>query len=270
MMPHYYTQRGATLIVVMFVLILITIVGAMAIRVAMTTLNISTNAQIGQLLSQTADTPLNQLAVSDLTSIADLSGAIGLAIEESKKSPGKEFVFCYRPTGTEKFAASLNVTMLVPPARTADADTKATIDEGGGAGLCDLTADFGSARRAVITQVAVKIPTDPVANTAPGAMLGRGTNLSGGTIMPTNLVEQQRIRITTTAISPAFARGDVAAIQTDCIGQNTTSGYINDNTDTDVAGKRTVAQCLADYGVPVISQSQEFNLQTLFRQVTAP
>ena len=42
-------QRGATLIVVLIMLLVITIVGVLAIRVAMTSLNIATNSQIGQL-----------------------------------------------------------------------------------------------------------------------------------------------------------------------------------------------------------------------------
>ncbi len=53
-------QRGATLIVVLIMLLVITIVGIFAIRVAMTSLNIATNSQIGQLLLQTGDTPTNQ------------------------------------------------------------------------------------------------------------------------------------------------------------------------------------------------------------------
>ena len=48
-------QRGATLIVVLIMLLIITIVGVMAIRIAMTSLNIATNSQIGQLLMQTGD-----------------------------------------------------------------------------------------------------------------------------------------------------------------------------------------------------------------------
>lgn len=52
-------QCGATLIVVLMMLLVITIVGVFAIRVAMTSLNIATNSQIGQLLLQTGDTPTN-------------------------------------------------------------------------------------------------------------------------------------------------------------------------------------------------------------------
>jgi hypothetical protein len=63
---------------------------------------------------------------------------------------------------------------------------------------------------------------------------------------------------------------DVDAAQA-CIGTDATKpGYINDNVDEDTKGKVTVAECLADLGVPVTSQVQEFNLQTLFEQIQAP
>lgn len=265
------SQKGATLIVVLMILLVITIVGVLGMRVAITSLNLSTNAQVGQLLTQSADTPLNVLTTTDLSSIADLSGVVGMALEESKSFPGKEFVFCYRPTSNEKFGASLGVTVLVPPAKNADMKTKPKVDQGGKDGFCDLTKDFGSARKATVTQVAVKVPTDPLENLAPGALLARGTNLSTGTIMPKNLVEQQRIRVTTTSIMPWYANVSLEDIQKECLGVDaTTPGYINDNSDSDVAGKYTVAQCLADHGIPVNSQTQEFNLQTMFVEKVAP
>lgn len=262
-------QHGATLIVTLMVVLVVTIIGVLAIRIAMTTLNISTNAQLNQFLSQTADTPINQVYTSDLSTMVDLSGAIGYALEDNKIEPGNEYIFCYRPTSSEKFGASFNVTTLRPPGKNAAANTKATVAYGGASGFCDLTKDFGSKREAVVTQVAVKIPNATLEDLPPGAMLARGTTLSGGTILPKNLVEQQRVRVTTTAIVPMYAN-DVDAAQA-CIGTDATKpGYINDNFDEDTKGKVTVAECLADLGVPVTSQVQEFNLQTLFEQIQAP
>lgn len=87
------SQRGATLIVVLFMLILITLIGVFAIRTAMTSLNIATNTQVGQFLSQTADTPLNQFYTSDLSKMVDLSGVVGFALQDSKLEPGNEYIF---------------------------------------------------------------------------------------------------------------------------------------------------------------------------------
>jgi len=49
------SQRGAALIVVMFVLLLVAVVGSMAIRQSITGLNIATNSQVQSLLQQNTD-----------------------------------------------------------------------------------------------------------------------------------------------------------------------------------------------------------------------
>ena len=96
-------QKGSTIIVVMMMLLFLTIVGVMAIRTSMTTLNIATNAQIGQLSSQTADTPINQVFLEDLNKQVNLSSVIGKAMKDADTEPGKEYVFCYKPRGRTRF-----------------------------------------------------------------------------------------------------------------------------------------------------------------------
>lgn len=66
------------------------------------------------------------------------------------------------------------------------------------AGFCNLTTDYGSNRQAVVTQVAVSVPTD-AANDIPGSNLPRGTNTSEGTQLPKSMLSTQRIRVITTA-----------------------------------------------------------------------
>lgn len=264
------SQQGATLIMVLFVLLLITIVGVLAIRVALTSLNIATNSQIGQLLLQTGDTPNNQiLNTTNLANILDFSGAVGAAIKEHETDPGKEYIFCYKPTSNKKLGALVDTTVLVPPASNAVRDTKATIDstQSNRSGFCNLEQDFGSSREAVVTQVAITIPTDADEDAAPGAYLVRDTDLSLGSNASTK-TSQQRIRVTTTAILPAYATATktLSEIQADCIGSATTVGYINDNTDKATTGKKTMADCLAGYGIPVNSQTQEINLVELRTQ----
>ena len=105
-------QQGATLIMVLFVLLLITIVGVLAIRVALTSLNIATNSQIGQLLLQTGDTPNNQiLNTTNLSNILDFSGAVGAAIKEHETDPGKEYIFCYKPTSKKLEISNIKFTI---------------------------------------------------------------------------------------------------------------------------------------------------------------
>ncbi|ESK54395.1 pilus assembly PilX family protein [Acinetobacter tjernbergiae] len=268
----YRRQRGATLIVMLILLLFITIMGILAIRTAMTSLNIATNSQIGQLLVQTGDTPTNQflnVATYDALKKADI--VIGAALLEHKNAPGKEFIFCYRPTSGQQMGAAFDATILVPPAQTAAADTKATIDstQSNRSGFCDLQQDFGSAREAVVTQVAVRIPTDS-ANAGVGAYLERNSDLSENSIVKNSKADDSRVRITITSILPNYSTEDLAVVQAECIGSATAVGYINDTLDEDVAGKKTMADCLTGYGIPVNTQVQEIVLRQRDKQIAAP
>lgn len=266
----YQSQRGATLIVVLFMLLLITIMGIFGIRVAMTSLNIATNSQVGQLLLQTGDTPTNQfLNVSNYNDLIVLSGAIGKAIEEHKIAPGKEVIFCYKPVSSQKMGAAFDTTVLVAPSKGADA--KATIDstQSNRSGFCNLESDFGSARQAVVTQVAVRIPTDEISDADPGSTLARDTDVSLQSNTSKGKVEA-RVRITSTAIMPAYSTENLTTVQNECIGSASAVGYINDNIDDAVTGNRTVADCLRGYGIPVNTQVQEIDLRKRDIQVTAP
>lgn len=267
-----HQQRGATLIVVLILLLLITVIGIIAVRTAITSLNIATNSQIGQLLMQTGDTPNNQfLNVSNYDVLRAADVVIGAAEMEHRNAPGKEYVFCYKPTLNQQLAATMDATILIPPAKNAARDTKATIDstQSNRSGFCDLQRDFGSAREAVVTQVAVRIPTDTEAVDA-GAYLESGIDQGAGSIVQNSKTTSTRVRVTTTSILPNYASTDLATVQKDCIGDGSTVGYINDAIDSDVAGKKTVAECLAGYGIPVNVQVQEMILQQLDEETTSP
>ncbi len=54
-MKPYISQRGATLIVVMVMLLAITVIGTLAIRQGLISLNVATNSQAQQLLMQNSD-----------------------------------------------------------------------------------------------------------------------------------------------------------------------------------------------------------------------
>jgi hypothetical protein len=267
-------QRGATLIVVLIMLLVITIVGVLAIRVAMTTLNIATNSQIGQLLMQTGDTPtnilLNRTTYKDLTSVTNVIGKV-ISDQKDPLSHGREYVFCYRPTAALNVSSALDMTVLIPPAATDGDNTKASVDttESNRSGFCDLESDFGSSREAVVTQVAVKYITETDSDVAPGAYLDRGSDASKDSNIQQGKLDG-RVRITATAILPNYSSADLSEVQRECIGNGSAAGYINDNTDTGLRTKKTMADCLADYGIPVNTQIQEIDLKTRYVQVTAP
>lgn len=268
-----HQQHGATLIVVLIILLVVTIVGIIAIRTATTSLNIATNSQIGQLLLQTSDTPtnyfLNRTSYKDITA---MTGAIGKAIDDQKDplSHGREYVFCYRPTDALQVGSILDVTILIPPEATAADDTKATVDssESNRSGFCNLEKDFGSAREAVVTQVAIKY-INRANDAIPGADLSRNTDASKDANVQQGKVDG-RVRVTSTAILPNYSSVDLATVQQTCIGNATVTGYINDNMDEGLQTKRTVADCLRDYGIPVNTQVQEIDLMTRYVEDVAP
>ena len=91
-------QAGNTLIFVLIILLLITIIGTWAIRGAITSLNITTNAQAQALLVQNSDAVFFQLEsyADDAVKIAKLqldNGMIGYVNKPENK--GKELVYCF-------------------------------------------------------------------------------------------------------------------------------------------------------------------------------
>ncbi|RZU47483.1 PilX-like prepilin protein [Fluviicoccus keumensis] len=119
-------QRGATLIVVMLVLVVLTVLGVSAMRMGLSNLNVATNSQVGNLLYQSSDAGLYYLMRLDPLKEAVPGGALAVV-----NLPGREDMFCMRMKGA---TPSLK------------------------AGVCDpaVTDDFMSGRNAVLTQVYVK------------------------------------------------------------------------------------------------------------------
>ncbi|MDE2420531.1 MAG: pilus assembly protein [Gammaproteobacteria bacterium] len=252
-------QRGSSLIAVLLILLLITVLGVYAMRQGLATLNISTNAQVRQLLVQSSDTVLNGFTQTDVNTLTNAAGAIGLAMINqqaavSSSVSSAEYVFCYRPATTQGFAQSQNTNVIA--ASTTD---QATLLDGGHGGFCDLTADFGSNRKAAVTQVAVTLPRD----TAPiGAYLVQGT---WSAQLPSGVTNPQRVRITATSMLPAFSNTPVSTVQTTCLGSTdgSTAGRISDNTlqlqTNPSTAPESLTDCLSRLGVPANTQVQEYN-----------
>ena len=102
-------QAGNTLIFVLIILLLITIIGTWAIRGAITSLNITTNAQAQALLVQNSDAVFFQLEsyADHAVKIAKLqldNGMIGYVNKPENK--GKELVYCLRKSAVCRPARS--------------------------------------------------------------------------------------------------------------------------------------------------------------------
>ncbi|MCU4352081.1 PilX N-terminal domain-containing pilus assembly protein [Acinetobacter ursingii] len=259
-------QQGATLIIVMIILLIIVVVGILAVRVALVSLGVATNSQVNQLNFQSSDTPLAWFNNVAPTTITDFDNVIGAALKENESNPGGEYIFCYKPvSSTVGFAQTVDASLI----RKADSGNNATVDTGGVAGFCNLSRDFGSNRQAVVTQVAVSIPTD-TNNTTPGSGLPRGINVSEGTQLPKSMTSTQRIRVTTTAMLPAYSASSISSIQQACLSSSTAK-ISDDLTATLGAGSEyTLGKCLSDNGVPFSTQVQEFNYLNQLTEVTVP
>jgi Tfp pilus assembly protein PilX len=94
-----YSQKGATLIVVLVMLILIMLVGTWAIRGSITSLNIATNAQAQALLTQNSDSVFFSMEnkTSDKLNFANMRIGDGiLAYVLRPENKGKELVLYTR------------------------------------------------------------------------------------------------------------------------------------------------------------------------------
>ncbi len=259
-----HDQRGSALIGVLFVLLLITVLGAMAMRQSLTSLNISTNAQVRQYLIQAADTPINQFTQMNENPVLFLKmlsqgGILGGAQSNVANVPLGEYIYCYRPTSSLPFGSVLNVAVIegVPSAAPKFISGNSTN------GFCDIKNDFGSKRAATVTQVAVTIPTT---ETGVGCMTNCGTDQGNGP----QANGSYRVRVTSTALLPAFSRTDLATVQTECLGSGANPGKISDNEDPSLAGNQSLTDCLAIYGVPASTQVQEYVKSNVYTTVKSP
>lgn len=259
-------QKGITLITILIVLLLVTAIGALAIKQAITSLRISTNGQVHQLLMQSADLPLYLIRNTDPTVLRKLDNVIGLAINNN--FPDREYVFCYRPTA-QKNLAPLNkvaeISALTTTGRVTTSDQMRLIS-GGNDSFCDLTKDFGSARTGVITQVAVSMITEDLNQSEKGEYLPKGTDSSGTAHLGSKLTGTQRFRVTTTAMLPAYSKASLDTVQSNCL--STSKPRLNDNTE--YPKLKTLSDCLIDYGVPVVTQTQEFTLANMIVEISKP
>lgn len=248
------SERGSTLIPVLMILVMITILGVVSMKQGLTSLNVATNAQVQSLLVQSADAVLNQvnqIGLSDINKITSLANVTGTALLST--DPSKEYVFCYRPTNADPFGLFINANTI-----QGNPNGSVTAVDTGGGGFCDLTAttDYGSSRKATITQVAVTTPLD-ASTLPPLSYLNQGSDVSGGSNLPKGFTQQQRLRVVSTSMLPAFSASPVASVQADCL-----QGRVSDNTDAPLQSVENITDCLARKGMPANTQVQEYSLRT--------
>lgn len=239
-------QNGSTLIFVLVMLLLITIVGTWAIRGAIISLNITTNAQAQSLLVQNSDAVFFQLEAytDDAAKIAELqldNGMIGFINKPENK--GKELVFCLRKSEAgDKY--NLGKASLVYWE-----DTSIRKNGMGQDGYCKTSNanDYVSDRNAVLTRVGVHSSLE---NKKDWSHMYEGSDSEtfGGKEIGTIIVS---------AISylPNLSSSKDSEIDK-CI-MNYPSFNVIENGET----LKSVADCLAELNVPYSAQEMEYQLK---------
>ncbi|KAF1019522.1 MAG: hypothetical protein GAK29_03892 [Acinetobacter bereziniae] len=249
-------QTGATLILVLIFLVAMTIIGTLAIRQSMVSLSVATNSQVQQLLTQNSDAALYKAEnPSDLAYSLSPAGLFGYI--NNAKDKNKELVFCFRGDQSQFFNINQASLMQWKEGST----TGLTNNSLGTRGYCDASANsttnwFTSGRRAILTQVSVKFPTDSSLDN-PFYDRARGSDSQKGQIE-----EAKRVKIFAVSIMPTLSK----ASRTDI--NNCLNGRMNQVTppeDKDAStltkeDKVDVTNCLTKLNVPFTTQVSEYTI----------
>lgn len=248
-------QEGATLIVVLILLVIITMIGTLAIRSSLTTLNIATNSQAQQLLVQNSDSAIFNVEDPDLIERnTAYDGLFGLVKSDANK--GKELVFCYKGTATEFYDFS-RASFMQWVSGTAPNNSELGID-----GYCKMDSSnnfFTSGRKAVMTQVSIKVNTDASSNLDRAfEHMQRGTDTESAKID-----KSEKILVTATSIVPSMSTANDTDIN-NCFSTHMNQVVIPSSVTPATGMNKSVSQCLQDLGVPVNTQIAEYNLTQAF------
>lgn len=244
-------EQGSTLIVILILLVIITVLGTLAIRQSLTSLNIATNSQAQQLLMQSSDAVLYRLGA---TGFASTSGTPTSLIGYALQNQGNEVVFCFRSQINPATTFSVSNTSLL---KWNDGNTDITVD--GISGFCSLSTsnDYASKRKAQLSQVAIVV--NPVSKTParPLQFVNIGSDLDSLGKLDTE--QSKKIRVYVTSILPNLSTAAATDIET-CLQRPNESPLSGSET--------TNSSCLEELGVPYNTQVQDFSLNTFQSAVT--
>ena len=249
-MKNYSSQRGATLIVVMIMLLVITIIGTLAVKQGLIALNIATNSQAQQLLMQNSDAAFfNVEREANLIQGLSSSGMFGYINGAVNKD--KELVFCFRGQESNFFDIGQASLMVWEPAKlTPTSNTLGT------AGYCSVAATTGnfftSGRRAVMTQVAVKFSSQ--SDNDPFFGMQYGTDEKG-----VKFEKNKPVKVFAVSIMPTLTTAKATDIDA-CLNSHMNEITIPSGTTVPAGSefRKNVTDCLAGLNIPFTSQVTEY------------
>lgn len=250
-------QRGATLIVVLVLLLAITVIGTLAIKNSMVGLSIATNSQAQQLLLQNADSAFFSVEREEnlIQSLAT-SGMFGYISGAANKD--KELVFCYLGDESDFFDIGRASIMQWEGAKTTP-----TNNNMGTEGYCSSAKSasknfFTSGRKAVITQVAVKFSS--LSDSDPFYGMQFGTDDKG-----VKFERSKPVKVFAVSIMPSLSTADRSKIDT-CLSSRMNEVTIPEGTTVAVPNTtkiednptKSVTECLSGLNVPYTSHATEY------------
>jgi hypothetical protein len=253
-MKTYLYQRGATLIVVLVMLVVITLIGTLAVKQGLVSLNVATNSQAQQLLMQNSDAAFfNVEREANLIQSLSSSGMFGYINGAVNKD--KELVFCFM--GEEADFFDINRASLMVW-ESGSAPINNTLGNDGYCSVAATTSNFfTSGRRAVMTQIAVKFSSQ--SDNDPFYGMQYGTDEKG-----VKFEKNKPVKVFAVSIMPTLTTAKAADIDA-CLNSHmsevTIPSGVTPSTVQDANGVRvddSVTDCLAKLNIPFTSQVTEY------------
>ena len=215
-------QKGATLITVLVILIVITLLGTIAVKMGIVGLKIATNSQVNALLLENSDS-----ALFNIENPAEVERQLALdgmfAYFNSSANANDELVFCYRASENSFFKLS-KASAITEDGLT----TKIGVD-----GFCKAN-QFAMGRSAVLSQVYL---TKSSTVSAPFGSVPKGTSIGQSNVPATT----NNIGATVISVLPSFAGATTTQIE-NCFKQRASA----------------VGACFDGLGIPYNMQHSDY------------
>ena len=187
-------QKGATLITVLVILVIVTLLGTIAVKMGIVGLKIATNSQVNALLLENSDS-----ALFNIENPAEVERQLALdgmfAYFNSAANANDELVFCYRASENSFFKLS-KASAITEDGST----TKIGVD-----GFCKAN-QFAMGRSAVLSQVYL---TKSSTVSAPFGSVPKGTSIGQSNVPATS----NNIGATVISVLPSFAGASSTEIE---------------------------------------------------------
>ena len=217
-------QKGATLITVLVILIVITLLGTIAVKMGIVGLKIATNSQVNALLLENSDS-----ALFNIENPAEVERQLALdgmfAYFNSSANANDELVFCYRASENSFFKLS-KASAITEDGST----TKIGVD-----GFCKAN-QFAMGRSAVLSQVYL---TKSSTVSAPFGSVPKGTSIGQSNVPATS----NNIGATVISVLPSFAGATTTQIE-NCFKQRASA----------------VGACFDGLGIPYNMQHSDYTV----------